>query len=145
MVRKDLLRAVASIDWAVSNLPSFETKIDDWLRDNVYADVIDIQGSTADQLVVAVEKELLPLSFVVEAGTYINANLERHGSHSLKAAICPDPFPEHNPSTATRQRPQSYYVGDIAAPLPSTLRRPLVSPGFAGCRWAALACSNWRR
>src|ERR1700722_1559926 len=65
MVRNDLLHAVASIDWAVFNLPSFETKIDAWLRDNVYADVIDVQGNTADQMVVAVEKELLPLSFVV--------------------------------------------------------------------------------
>jgi hypothetical protein len=73
MVRNDLLHAVASIDWAVFNLPSFETKIDAWLRDNVYADVIDVQGNTADQMVVAVEKELLPLSFVVEAGAYINA------------------------------------------------------------------------
>ena len=71
-MRNDL-HAVASIDWAVSNLPSFETKIDAWLRDNVYADVIDVQGNTADKMVVAVEKELLPLSFVVEAGAYINA------------------------------------------------------------------------
>jgi hypothetical protein len=108
--------AVASIDWAVSNLPSFETKIDDWLRDNVYADVIDIQGNTADQMVVAVENELLPLSFVVEAGAYINANLERHRSHFLKAAICPDPFPEDNPSTATRQRPQSCMSGTSPHP-----------------------------
>src|ERR1700674_2226561 len=72
-MRPDLLHAQASIDWAVAQLPSLQQRLHVWVKANVYPDVIDVNPTSEDLMVVAVEKELLPLSFVVEVGAYINA------------------------------------------------------------------------
>jgi len=69
----DLLHAEASINWAVSQLPSLQLRLNGWLNENVKIAIRDLDPQVADNVIVAVEKELLPLAFSVEVGAYINA------------------------------------------------------------------------
>jgi len=71
-VRDDLLDAKAAVDWAVSKLPSFEERIAEWTSVNVDVEIEYTELPATHNLVVAVEKEALPLSFNVEAGVYVN-------------------------------------------------------------------------
>lgn len=72
-MRDDLLHAQASIDWAVSQLPSFNQRLAVWLKDNIEITTRDPDPNVPNEVVVAVEKTLFPLAFMVEAGAYINA------------------------------------------------------------------------
>lgn len=72
-MRDDLLGAQASIDWAVSNFPSLNKRLRKWLDDNVSHEIKELESSETDDLIVAVEKDFLPLSYNVEVGAYINA------------------------------------------------------------------------
>ena len=72
-MRADLLNAQASVDWPVSQFPSFRDRMNSWLRKNITVAVEDGDPSIPNDIVVAVEKELFPLSFMVEAGAYLNA------------------------------------------------------------------------
>jgi hypothetical protein len=72
-MRPDLLHAQASVDWTVSQLPSFRDRINAWLRKNIYVAFDDPDPSVPNDVVVVVERELFPLSFMVEAGAYLNA------------------------------------------------------------------------
>ncbi len=72
-MQADLLAAKASVDWAVSNFPSLQERLDAWLDNNVYVEFVDHEPDGPDYVVVAREKEPLPLSFSVEVGAYINA------------------------------------------------------------------------
>ena len=72
-MRADLLHAQASIDWAVAQLPSFQSRLDAWLQLNIEAGTIDFDPNSPDWFVVAIEKAPLPLEFLVEVGAYINA------------------------------------------------------------------------
>lgn len=72
-MRDDLLHAQATTDWAVSQLPSFRDRIHSWLHQNIHVVLEDPDPEVPNDVVVAVEKELFPLSFMVEAGAYLNA------------------------------------------------------------------------
>ena len=72
-MRVDLLNAQASVDWPVSQLPSFRNRVNSWLSANIYVSYEDPDPNVPNLVVVAVEKELFPLAFMVEAGAYLNA------------------------------------------------------------------------
>lgn len=72
-MRVDLLNAQASVDWPVSQLPSFRDRLNSWLRTNIYVSFEDPDPNVPNLVVVAVERELFPLAFMVEAGAYLNA------------------------------------------------------------------------
>jgi len=72
-MRADLLHAQASIDWAVSQFPTFSERIEAWLKENIKTGLRDPDPNVPNNVLVAFEKEPLPLSFVVEVGAYVNA------------------------------------------------------------------------
>lgn len=72
-MRDDLLDAQASVDWAVSQLPSFVQRIEAWLRDNVYFRVEKTEPPITHSVLIASQKDRFPLTFNVEFGAYINA------------------------------------------------------------------------
>lgn len=72
-MQDDLLHARASVDWAVAQLPAFEARLNGWLNENVHAHIKELPADCPNNLVVATEKEAIPLAFNVEAGIYINA------------------------------------------------------------------------
>jgi hypothetical protein len=69
----DLQHAYASVDWAISQLPPFSKRLNAWLNDNINVVIKELPPDTPNNVVVAIEKESLPLVFQVEAGIYINA------------------------------------------------------------------------
>jgi hypothetical protein len=72
-MRSDLLEAQASIDWPSSQFLPFHARLDEWLNANVRIEIRDVSPPATHNPIVAVETELLPLAFSVEAGAYINA------------------------------------------------------------------------
>jgi hypothetical protein len=72
-MRDDLLDAQASVDWAVSNFPAFQERVDSWLRINVNICIEDVPPPATHNPIVAIEKAPLALAFNVEMGAYINA------------------------------------------------------------------------
>jgi hypothetical protein len=72
-MRPDLLEAQASVDWAWSQLPHLAKRLDAWLDRSVKTELRDPGGEATHNLIIGVEKELLPLSFHAEVGAYINA------------------------------------------------------------------------
>ena len=69
----DLLEARACVDWAMTKLPSFGKRLEEWVELNVSAEIQVSNPQNPYHSIVAVEKEPLPLSFNVEVGAYINA------------------------------------------------------------------------
>jgi hypothetical protein len=84
-MRDDLLHAQASVDWPVSQFPSFNTRINIWLQFNLEVVVKDPDPDIPYNLVVVIQKEPLPLAFHVEAGAYLNAI--RSGLDILASAL----------------------------------------------------------
>lgn len=72
-MRPDLLEAQASVHWALGSLPDLAKRLDAWLDRSVKVELRDPGGDATHNLIIGVEKELLPLSFNVEVGAYINA------------------------------------------------------------------------
>ena len=72
-MRPDLIEATASIDWPSSQFLPLHTRLEKWLAANVRIEIGDVPPPATHNPIVAVEKELLPLAFSVEAGAYINA------------------------------------------------------------------------
>jgi hypothetical protein len=72
-MRDDLLPAKASVDWAVSNFPSLKRRLSAWLKDNVHVEIKELESGGPHDVIVAIEKEPLPIAFNVEVGAYINA------------------------------------------------------------------------
>jgi hypothetical protein len=72
-MRPDLLEAQASIDWTYSQYGSFDARLREWLNANISIEIKDLPRPAEYNPIVAVAKDLLPLSFSVEAGAYINA------------------------------------------------------------------------
>jgi hypothetical protein len=72
-MRADLVEAQASIDWAFDQLQPFNQRLEAWLGANVVIEVRDVPPPATHNPIVALEKELLPIAFSVEAGAYINA------------------------------------------------------------------------
>ncbi len=71
-MRADLLEPQASVDWVFSQLPSFHQRLETWLEANVVIEIRDVPPPATHNPIVALEKELLPIAFSVEAGAYIN-------------------------------------------------------------------------
>jgi hypothetical protein len=72
-MRTDLLEAQASVDWAFGHLLPFDERLEAWLEANVVIEVREVPPPATHNPIVALEKELLPIAFSVEAGAYINA------------------------------------------------------------------------
>jgi hypothetical protein len=72
-MRSDLLDAQASLDWGISNLPSFEERLNLWLQNNIKTVPQHTDGDATHDVIIAVEKEPFPIGFSVEAGMFINA------------------------------------------------------------------------
>jgi hypothetical protein len=72
-MRTDLLEAQASVAWAVSQLPGLAKRLDAWLEHGVTTELRDPGADATHNLIIGVEKELMPLSFNVEVGAYVNA------------------------------------------------------------------------
>ena len=72
-MRPDLAYAQASLDWAISNLPSLEERLNLWCKDNIKTIIVKTQDDVPNDVIVAVEKSPFPLAFSAEAGAYINA------------------------------------------------------------------------
>lgn len=73
-VRKqpDLAEAQACISWTFSHLVPLTKRLDEWLERSVVTELRDPGEHATHNLIIGVEKELLPLSFSVEVGAYIN-------------------------------------------------------------------------
>jgi hypothetical protein len=72
-MRDDLLHAQASIDWAVSNFPTFEKRLNTWVEGHFDIIIKESDSGASHNSLIAIEKEPLPFTFNVEAGAYINA------------------------------------------------------------------------
>jgi hypothetical protein len=72
-MRPDLLEAFASVEWAFGKLPDLAQRLEAWLNSSVIIETRNVPPPAEYNPIVAVEKELLPLSFNVEVGAYINA------------------------------------------------------------------------
>ena len=72
-MRLDLIEATASIDWPSSQFLPFHARLEKWLAESIHIEIRDVPPPATHNPIVAVEKELLPLAFSVEAGAYINA------------------------------------------------------------------------
>jgi hypothetical protein len=92
-MRPDLLEAQACIDWAMGQLPDLSIRLDEWLKRGVTIEVKELPDTN---LIIAVENELLPLSFQAEVGAYINSI--RSSLDILASALVKRhniPIPEH--------------------------------------------------
>lgn len=72
-MRADLLYAQASLEWAESNFPSFEERLNLWLKNNIKTQIQYTQGDATHDVIIAVEKSPFPLTFSAEAGALINS------------------------------------------------------------------------
>jgi hypothetical protein len=71
-MRVDLLEAQASVDWVWSQLPLLDQRLEAWIEANVTIEIRDVPPPATHNPIVAFEKEMLPIAFSVEAGSYIN-------------------------------------------------------------------------
>jgi hypothetical protein len=71
-MKADLFEAKASVDWVFSQLVPFGQRLEEWLKTNVAIEILDVPPPATHNPIVAVEKEILPYAFSVEAGAYIN-------------------------------------------------------------------------
>jgi hypothetical protein len=72
-MRSDLSYAQASLDWAKSNLPSFEERLNLWCQNNIKTVIQKTDSDEGSNVIIAVEKSPFPLCFSAEVGAYINA------------------------------------------------------------------------
>ncbi|MGL9620382.1 hypothetical protein QRQ56_20395 [Bradyrhizobium sp. U531] len=71
-MRPDLLEAQACVDWVMGELPDFAKRLEEWLTRGVTIEIKELDPPSDNDLIVAIENELLPLFFQAEAGAYIN-------------------------------------------------------------------------
>lgn len=72
-MRHDLLEAQASVNWAASNFPAFQNKLQTWLDENISVGIKELDNTTPNNLIIATQKNNLPLEFNAEFGAYANA------------------------------------------------------------------------
>jgi hypothetical protein len=72
-MKEDLLDADAAVRWAVSNLPSFQDRLNGWINASVEVVIKELPLDPDKDAIIAVEKEPFPRLLNVEAGAYINA------------------------------------------------------------------------
>lgn len=71
-MRDDLQFASAALDWTEANLQPFDARINGWIKTSFQIRISQLEENPTHNLVIAFEKEPLPLAFNVEAGAYIN-------------------------------------------------------------------------
>ncbi len=71
-MRADLAEAQTTVDWAFGQFLPFHQRLEAWLSANVVIEIRDVPSPATHNPIVALEKELLPIAFSVEAGAYIN-------------------------------------------------------------------------
>ena len=71
-MRVDLLESKACVDWAISQLPSLDERINAWLDLNVNLEIKDPDPNSPNNVIVAAQKEPLPAAFNIEVGSHIN-------------------------------------------------------------------------
>lgn len=71
-MRSDLLSAYASLDWAASNFPSFQTNLSTWIKENVDIVFKSFDSNSSDDHMVLIKRTPFPLRFNAEFGAYIN-------------------------------------------------------------------------
>jgi hypothetical protein len=72
-MRDDLLDAQAAVDWAVAQFPPLQERMNAWIELNIEVIVKDPDPSGPNNVIIAVQKELLPRTFNVEIGLCLNA------------------------------------------------------------------------
>jgi len=71
-MQADLFEAKASVAWVFSQLQPFDERLAEWLKVSVKIKIRDVPPPATHNPIVAVETELLPFAYNVEAGAYIN-------------------------------------------------------------------------
>jgi hypothetical protein len=71
-MQPDLFEAKAAIAWVFSQVAPFSERLDEWLNSNIKIEIRDVPPPATHNPIVAVETELFPFAFSVEAGAYIN-------------------------------------------------------------------------
>jgi hypothetical protein len=59
--------------WSFSQFLSFNARLEKWLNASISIEIKNVPPPATHDPIVAIEKELMPLAFSVEAGAYINA------------------------------------------------------------------------
>jgi hypothetical protein len=73
--RPDLLEALASADWALAQSPDLAKRLDAWIDSSIRMELRDPGPQAEINLIIGVQKEPLSLSFNVEVGAYMLAEL----------------------------------------------------------------------
>lgn len=71
-MRDDLLEAMECVNWTVTKLPAFQQTFTEWIDGNVNLIIRDSNGPGSNKLLIAKERDFMPLGFSVEAGAYLN-------------------------------------------------------------------------
>ncbi|MFZ0694949.1 MAG: hypothetical protein WAN51_12530, partial [Alphaproteobacteria bacterium] len=72
-MRGDLLDAYAAIDWAVSDLPILESKINGWLNDSPYTLFGDLESQPGKKILRLRNVKAIPAIINAEAGVIIHS------------------------------------------------------------------------
>jgi hypothetical protein len=72
-MRSDLLEAQACVDWPMSQLADLSKRLKEWLDRGVTIELKELPPPNDQNLIIAIENELLPLHFQAEVGAYINS------------------------------------------------------------------------
>jgi hypothetical protein len=72
-MRDDLLDAQAAIDWAVSDLPILQAKIDAWLNDAPYTLFGDLDSKPGEKIIRLRNVKLIPAIINAEAGVILHS------------------------------------------------------------------------
>jgi hypothetical protein len=71
--RRDLLEAQAAVNWAMSKLPSFDKRLNTWIKRNFDMGIEETDPHIADDVLIAITKGYIPLEFNAEYGAYLNS------------------------------------------------------------------------
>ena len=96
----DLVFALAAVDWAEAQLPSFNERMQNWVDTNLDKRIEHLENNPTHDMLVAFQMEEFPLHFSVEFGAYINvirssldilacAVAQRHGITKLDNVYFP--------------------------------------------------------
>lgn len=69
----DLLEAQTAVDWAVSKLPSLQRRLNGWINRNIDVGIENTEPNVPNDILIAITKRYLPLSFNAEFGAYLNS------------------------------------------------------------------------